>query len=44
MLEGVGAGLVAIAGGVKREPVSKRVVSLHKVLKRSKQKFRIFIQ
>ena len=44
MLEGVGAGLEAIAGGVKREPVSKRVVSLHKVLKRSTQKFRIFIQ
>jgi glycosyltransferase involved in cell wall biosynthesis len=44
MLEGVGAGLLAIAGGVKREPVSKRVVSLHKVLKRSTQKFRIFIQ
>jgi hypothetical protein len=44
MLEGIGAGFLAIAGGVKREPVSKRVVSLHKVLKRYKQKFRIFIQ
>jgi glycosyltransferase involved in cell wall biosynthesis len=44
MLDGVGAGLVAIASGVKRQPVSKRVVSLHKVLKRSTQKFRIFIQ
>jgi GT2 family glycosyltransferase len=42
MLEGIGAGFWAILGGVKREPVSKRVVSLHKVLKRPTQKFRIY--
>jgi hypothetical protein len=39
MLEGIGAGFLAIAGGVKRDPVSKRVLGFHKNLKLSPQKF-----
>ena len=34
MLEGIGAGFVAIAGGVRRESISKSVIVLHKRLKR----------
>ena len=34
MLEVIGAGFVAIAGGVKRESISKSVIVLHKRLKR----------
>jgi hypothetical protein len=39
MLEGIGAGFLAISGGVQREPVSKRVLGFHKKLKHSPQKF-----
>ena len=39
MLKGIGAGFLAIAGGVQREPVSKRVLGFHKKLKHSPQKF-----
>jgi glycosyltransferase involved in cell wall biosynthesis len=35
MLEGIGAGFLAIAGGVERKPVSKSIVALHKNLKSS---------
>ena len=38
MLQGIFAGFVSIAGGVKREPVSKRVLGFHKNLKSSPQK------
>lgn len=38
MLEGIVAGFVAIAGGVKREPVSKVIIVVHKSLKSSCQK------
>jgi hypothetical protein len=33
MLEGIGAGFLAIAGGVKREPVSGKITSQYKKLK-----------
>jgi hypothetical protein len=39
MLEGIGAGFLAIAAGVEREPVSKVVAKVHKTLKRSPQRF-----
>ena len=35
MLEGIGAGFLAIVGGVKRKPMSKSIVALHKNLKSS---------
>jgi hypothetical protein len=43
MLEGIGAGFLAIAGGVEREPVLKSVASFHKNLKNNSQKLQIKI-
>jgi hypothetical protein len=35
MLEGIGTGFLAIAGGVEREPVGKNIASQFRVLKKN---------
>jgi hypothetical protein len=40
MLEGIGAGFVAIAGGVERAPVARRLAQIFKWLKYKSREIR----